>query len=66
MKTYFNDYDGEDNFDKAYSFIEKEFRKLNKGDQGRIYPHLTCATDVNSVKEVFSNLTSKLIRLLFH
>jgi len=63
MNKFFEDYDGGDDFDRAYAYIEKEFRKLNKGDQGRIYPHLTCATDVNSVKEVFSNLTSKLIEL---
>jgi len=63
LKTLFSDYEGGEDFDKAVAHIEKEFRKLNNGDQGRIYPHLTCATKVDSVKKVFNDITAKLIEL---
>jgi guanine nucleotide-binding protein G(i) subunit alpha len=71
MSTYFEDYDGKnifnikggDDFDKAYKYLENTFRKLNKGNQNRIYPHLTCATNLESVTEVFNSMTEILIKL---
>jgi len=63
LKNLFGDYDGEDDFNKAVTFVENKFRELNSGDQGRIFAHQTCATDIKSVEKVFKDMTEKLIEL---
>jgi guanine nucleotide-binding protein G(i) subunit alpha len=63
LTKMFSDYEGGDNPDAAIKHIENHFRSLNKFDQDRIYPHLTCATDFDSVKQVFNNMNAKIIEL---
>jgi len=53
LKNYFNEYEGGDNYDKAVEFITAKFRNLRQV-QGKLYHHVTCATDSENVAFVFN------------
>jgi len=51
LKEYFADY-VHDDYDKAVEFISLKFRSLREA-QGKLYHHVTCATDSENVGFVF-------------
>jgi len=53
LKQYFGDYLGDDNYDKAVEYITQKFRSLREV-QGKLYHHVTCATDSENVAFVFN------------
>jgi len=53
LKTYFPEFDGDNNYDKAVEFITAKFRVLRQV-QGKLYHHVTCATDSENVAFVFN------------
>jgi len=60
LKKFFDDYEGDDNFDKAMEFVEKEFKKKNHNDPDRIkIYHLTALNN-----EDFENCFSDILKYL--
>eukprot|EP01097_Dermamoeba_algensis_P002971 TRINITY_DN2187_c0_g1_i1.p1 TRINITY_DN2187_c0_g1~~TRINITY_DN2187_c0_g1_i1.p1 ORF type:complete len:351 (-),score=101.15 TRINITY_DN2187_c0_g1_i1:167-1219(-) len=64
LKATFPEYTGADEFTPASDFIKDKFLKQDKQEnpEGRIYPHLTCATDTNHVKVVFDAVKETLLK----
>jgi len=53
LKTFFQDWDGGDNVEKATKFIETKFKSINKNQQRQLFVHVTCATNTENVAFVF-------------
>jgi len=61
MKCCFEDYDGGLDYEKAASFLKRQFLKRNEyPDTKRIYVHITCATDTANISFTF-NVVSDII-----
>jgi len=54
LSVCFPEFSGGNDYDAATRFITERFVELNKSEAKQIYPHLTCATDTNNIKFVFS------------
>jgi len=57
IKIAFPDYSGAGTFEDSAKFIQNKFTAVNDPLTGKpkdIYPHVTCATDTNNVKVVFT------------
>lgn len=54
LSICFPEFSGGNDYDAATRFITDRFVELNKSEAKQIYPHLTCATDTNNIKFVFS------------
>jgi GTPase SAR1 family protein len=52
LKVCFPEYDGEDTFEEASTYIKAKFTEVNRGDK-MVFCHLTCATDTQQVERVF-------------
>jgi len=53
LNSYFPDFTGGSDFNKATKFIETKFTSTNQNKKRMIYSHVTCATDTEIVKSVF-------------
>eukprot|EP01104_Vermistella_antarctica_P017943 TRINITY_DN64_c0_g2_i1.p1 TRINITY_DN64_c0_g2~~TRINITY_DN64_c0_g2_i1.p1 ORF type:complete len:353 (+),score=104.48 TRINITY_DN64_c0_g2_i1:141-1199(+) len=56
LSICFPDYQGGKDYDKATEYITNKFTSLNRNAQKekQVYPHLTCATDTNNIRYIFS------------
>jgi len=57
IKIAFPDYNGAGTFEDSAKFIQQKFTAVNDPLTGKakdIYPHITCATDTNNVRVVFT------------
>mmetsp|Transcript_55539 Transcript_55539/g.76994 ORF Transcript_55539/g.76994 Transcript_55539/m.76994 type:complete len:351 (+) Transcript_55539:37-1089(+) len=55
LKVCFPEYDGGCNYENGAKFMKDKFCSLNKNPaQKHVYPHITCATDTDNIKFVFS------------
>jgi len=55
LNVCFADYEGGLNYEKATKYIQEKFVSLNRDTTGkRVYPHVTCATDTQNIRFVFS------------
>uniref|UniRef100_A0A7S4NYP4 Guanine nucleotide-binding protein alpha-1 subunit n=1 Tax=Paramoeba aestuarina TaxID=180227 RepID=A0A7S4NYP4_9EUKA len=64
MKCMFNDYTGGCNFDAGCKFLTEVFVNLVDQNNGKreIYPHVTCATNTQNVKFVFTSVRDSLLK----
>jgi guanine nucleotide-binding protein G(i) subunit alpha len=63
LNVLFDDYDGGLDYEKASNFIRIKFEEKNKyKDTKKIYTNITCATDTDSLKKVFDNITDIITR----
>jgi len=61
LRVCFPDYIGPDNFESATQFIAQKFVAVNKCANKHIYTHLTCATDTECIKYIFSSVMDSII-----
>jgi len=57
----FPDYTGPNTFESVTSYIAQLFLATNKCPNKRIYTHLTCATDTDCVKYIFSSVVDSIV-----
>lgn len=63
LSTYFPDYSGPAEFQPCCDFIRDKFMALDPNSNlNRIYPHVTCATDTDSIRVVFQAVQETLIK----
>lgn len=63
IKICFRDYNGSNDYEESWLYIEKKFQELNKNQKSKfIYSHFTCATDTENVKFVFDSVTDVIIK----
>lgn len=63
LKATFPDYDGPSQFQPAVDFIRDKFLSLDpNAELNRVYPHITCATDTESIQVVFAAVQETLIK----
>ena len=63
LKNTFPDYDGPNVFQPACDFMRDKFLQLDPNPQlNRVYPHITCATDTDSIRVVFVAVQETLIK----
>jgi len=62
MKMCFPEYNGGCNYEKGIQFIEDKLLKLNRNSTRPIYTHVTCATDTENIKFVFSAVKAIILQ----
>ncbi|XP_007060871.2 guanine nucleotide-binding protein G(t) subunit alpha-3 [Chelonia mydas] len=63
LSVCFPEYDGQNTFEDAGNYINKQFLDLNlKKEDKEIYSHMTCATDTRNIKFVFNAVTDIIIK----
>jgi len=62
MKMCFPEYNGGRNYEKGIQFIEDKLLKLNCNSTRPIYTHVTCATDTENIKFVFSAVKAIILQ----
>ncbi|KAG2375363.1 hypothetical protein C9374_009986 [Naegleria lovaniensis] len=63
IRTLFPDYEGADTFEESVKFIEKKYLDANKYDPNRIFTFWSCATETESIKQVFNSVKDKVLEL---
>lgn len=61
LKVCFPEYEGGNDFDSASTFIKNKFLNLNKYDKGRIFVHMTEATNTEDISKVFDQVKEIII-----
>jgi hypothetical protein len=61
LKVCFPSYTGGNDFDSASNFIKDQFLNLNKYDKGRIFVHMTEATNTEDISKVFDQVKEIII-----
>jgi len=61
LSVCFPDYTGPNNFESATQFIAQKFVAANKSPNKHIYTHLTCTTDTECIKYIFSSVMDSII-----
>ncbi len=61
IRTLFPDYEGKDTFEESVKFVEKKYIDVNKFDPDRIFTFWSCATETETIKEVFTSVKDKVI-----
>eukprot|EP01100_Stratorugosa_tubuloviscum_P007141 TRINITY_DN299_c0_g3_i1.p1 TRINITY_DN299_c0_g3~~TRINITY_DN299_c0_g3_i1.p1 ORF type:complete len:357 (+),score=125.81 TRINITY_DN299_c0_g3_i1:156-1226(+) len=61
MKMCFPNYRGGDEYESAVGYVTKKFKEKNKNTNREIYIHITCATDTQNIRFVWSALKDVLI-----
>jgi guanine nucleotide-binding protein subunit alpha len=59
---YFDDYEGDADYEKACDFFLNKFVSLNKNEAKQIYTHFTCATDTSQIKFVMAAVNDIIIQ----
>jgi len=62
LTVCFPEFAGGNDYESAANFVRDRFLELNKSDGKQVYPHLTCATDTNNVKFVFSAVKDVILQ----
>jgi len=62
LKVCFDDYEGGCNFDPAIEYIRRKFLSLNRNQGKVVYSHVTCATNTENIRFVFSAVKDIIIR----
>jgi len=62
ITTCFKDYRGQNTFEAASTFIQRQFEAKNKSPTKQIYTHITCATDTDNMRHVITAVKDILIR----
>ena len=61
LSLCFPDYQGDNTFDQAATFIQVQFENLNHQPEKMIYTHFTCATDTSNVQFVFDAVSDVIL-----
>eukprot|EP01098_Paradermamoeba_levis_P015746 TRINITY_DN8153_c0_g1_i2.p1 TRINITY_DN8153_c0_g1~~TRINITY_DN8153_c0_g1_i2.p1 ORF type:complete len:346 (-),score=98.98 TRINITY_DN8153_c0_g1_i2:201-1238(-) len=61
LSICFPEYTGKNEFQPAAEYIRERLISLDKNDPDRIFPHVTCATDTEQVRFVFSVIKDTLL-----
>jgi len=61
LKKCFPDYKGGADFNKAGKYISDKFVAKNQDPEKLIYPHITCATDTENVRVVFTTVRASIL-----
>lgn len=62
LKVCFPEYDGGMDYQRATTFINKQFLGMNDNPKKLIYTHFTCATDTNNIVVVFKAVKDIVLR----
>jgi len=62
MKGCFDDYEGGCNYEEATKFLKSEFLARNEFPKKKIYVHITCATNTESVQFTFNVVKDIIIK----
>jgi len=62
LKVCFPEYDGGMDYNRATTFINKQFLGMNENPKKLIYSHFTCATDTNNIVVVFKAVKDIVLR----
>jgi len=62
LKVCFPEYDGGMDYQKATTFINRQFVGMNENPKKLIYTHFTCATDTNNIVVVFKAVKDIVLR----
>jgi len=62
LKVCFDDYNGGLDYDKGVEYLKQKFVNLNRNSHKVIYVHVTCATDTENVRFVFSAVKDIIYR----
>ena len=60
LTTCFSEYDGPNNYEDSIAYIKEKFENENKTPK-ELYTFYTCATDTNSIEDVFNAATDIVI-----
>lgn len=58
----FPEYNGPQTYAAGTRFIKDLFEKKNKQPNKEIYSHVTCATDTNNIRHVFTSVHDTIIK----
>eukprot|EP00823_Brevimastigomonas_motovehiculus_P002380 TRINITY_DN145_c0_g1_i5.p1 TRINITY_DN145_c0_g1~~TRINITY_DN145_c0_g1_i5.p1 ORF type:complete len:355 (-),score=71.60 TRINITY_DN145_c0_g1_i5:831-1895(-) len=61
LRVCFEEYTGQDTYEDAAEFIEREFLKRNTTENKEIFPHKTDATDPDNISHVFNGVKETVI-----
>uniref|UniRef100_F6PR32 Uncharacterized protein n=2 Tax=Ciona intestinalis TaxID=7719 RepID=F6PR32_CIOIN len=61
LNVCFPDYQGENTFDQAATYIQLQFENLNNHPEKMVYTHFTCATDTTNVQFVFDAVSDVIL-----
>lgn len=54
LKTFFDDYRGDNSYENACEFFQSKFLALNRNSEKAIHAHFTCATDTSNISRIMS------------
>ncbi|KAJ3225363.1 guanine nucleotide-binding protein subunit alpha [Chytriomyces hyalinus] len=63
ISDYFPDFTGENSYENGYTYFIKQFKRVNKYPERKIYFHLTWATDTHQIRTIFDTVHDVIIRL---
>ncbi|TPX67034.1 hypothetical protein CcCBS67573_g07624 [Chytriomyces confervae] len=63
ISDYFPEFTGENSYENGYTYFIKQFKKVNKYPDRKIYFHLTWATDTHQIRTIFDTVHDVIIRL---
>ncbi|KAI8829079.1 guanine nucleotide binding protein, alpha subunit [Chytriomyces cf. hyalinus JEL632] len=63
ISDYFPEFTGENSYENGYTYFIKQFKKVNKYPDRKIYFHLTWATDTHQIRAIFDTVHDVIIRL---
>jgi len=61
----FVDYTGGQNFEETSAYIQKQFESLNESQEKQVYSFITCATDTENIKHIFTSVKTIILEKAF-
>jgi len=62
MRCCFEDYEGGLDYDKSTEFLKQEFTSRNEYPKKKVYVHVTCATNTESVQFTFNVVKDIIVK----
>lgn len=62
LRVCFPEYTGANTFEACTQYIANKFVGMNKNPEKYIYTHLTCATDTDCIRYIFSSVMDSIIK----
>jgi len=62
LQVCFPEYEGGTTFEETSMYIKSKFESMNKQRNKHVYTHITCATDTDNMKHVFTAVKDIVIR----
>jgi len=62
LRVCFPEYEGDNSFEATTRYISERFRAANRNANKYVYTHLTCATDTECIKNIFTSVRESIIK----